>query len=159
MLPLHERLLGDCPRLKESDYRETSPSRRRCNCFGWVIGDEERPWYPRGEPDRSYWPPGIRDDFSLEAFTEAYATRGFRPSSTGASLVDGVEKIALYLDDEGEPSHAALQQPDGRWSSKMGTWEDIEHDSTTCLEGGTYGQVALFLERPRRTDDDKDTNQ
>lgn len=79
----------------------------------------------------------------------AYATRGFRRSATGGLLVAGLEKIALYVDGDGEPSHAALQLPNGRWSSKMGTWEDIEHADTDCLEGGTYGQVALFLERPR----------
>jgi hypothetical protein len=114
-----------------------------------VVGDEERPWYPRGEPDRSFWPPGLRDDFSLEAFVAAYATCGFRRSTTGGMLVAGLEKIALYVDGDGEPSHAALQLSNGRWSSKMGTWEDIEHVDTSCLEGGTYGQVVLFLERPR----------
>jgi hypothetical protein len=142
---LFSRLRRDCPRLIEGQFRETSPARNRCNCFGWVVQDEERPWYPRGEPDRSFWPDGVRDDFTVEA----YATRGFSPCENGDMETD-LEKIALYVDEDGEPSHAALQLHDGRWSSKMGTWEDIEHPDTACLEGGTYGVVALYLQRSRR---------
>lgn len=31
----------------------------------------------------------------------------------------------------------------------MGTWEDIHHNSTDCLEGGEYGRVTMYLARPR----------
>ena len=144
---LHARLRGDCPRLEERDYVESSPARRRCNCFGWAAGDEVRPWYPKGDPDLSYWPPGVTTDFTVAAFVEAFATRGFAPCADG-SLIEGVEKVALYVDQDGEPSHAALQLPDGKWISKMGTWEDITHATTACLEGGTYGRVVQFLARP-----------
>lgn len=134
MSDLHERLRELCPRLAQDDYVASSPARRRCNCFGWVAGDSARRWYPRGEPD-VYWPPGVRDDFTIDAFIEAYSTLGFTVCEGGA-LVEGVEKIALYVDEDGDPCHAALQLLDGRWESKLGTWEDIQHRAPASLEGG-----------------------
>jgi hypothetical protein len=149
MSDLYARLRAMCPRLAREEYVESSPARRRCNCFAWVAGDTTRAWYPRGEPDLSYWPPGVRDDFKIDAFIEAYATLGYTPCADGA-LVEGVEKIALYEDVDGAPSHAARQLPDGQWESKMGTWEDIRHRTPACLEGGDYGVVRVYLERSRR---------
>ena len=67
------------------------------------------------------------------------------------NLEDGYEKIAIYAKD-GEPTHAARQLGDGRWTSKLGKYEDIEHDSLDALNGegfGEYGSVALFMVRPR----------
>ncbi|MCI0637958.1 MAG: hypothetical protein L0Y72_23715 [Gemmataceae bacterium] len=42
------------------------------------------------------------------------------------------------------PTHAARQLPTGRWSSKLGPSEDIEHD-LHALEGEIYGTIALKL--------------
>jgi hypothetical protein len=152
MSDLHERFRELCPRLVRDNYVESSPARRRCNCFAWVAGDPARVWFPRGDPDRSHWPAGVRDDFTVDAFVEAYATIGFVVCTDGA-LVDGVEKIVIYVDGEDGPTHAARQLPDGQWESKMGTWEDIRHSTPEDLEGGDYGVVRLFLKRPRRDSD------
>ncbi len=66
----------------------------------------------------------------------------------------GFEKVAIYADDDGAPTHAARQLEDGRWASKLGDWEDIEHESPENLESGThmrskYGEVALVMRRNR----------
>jgi hypothetical protein len=63
------------------------------------------------------------------------------------------EKIALYADKNGLPSHAARQLPSGTWTSKLGPMEDIEHLMLEALEdaAGTtsaYGKVALIVRRP-----------
>ena len=66
-----------------------------------------------------------------------------------SSLEAGYEKIAIYVKD-GIPTHAARQLGDGRWTSKLGKYEDIEHDSLDALNGdgyGEYGRVALFMSR------------
>ena len=66
------------------------------------------------------------------------------------SLEDGYEKVAIYARD-GELTHAARQLRDGRWTSKLGKYEDIEHDSLEALYGdgyGEYGSVAVFMVRP-----------
>ncbi|MCG8587287.1 MAG: hypothetical protein MI757_21490 [Pirellulales bacterium] len=45
-------------------------------------------------------------------------------------------------------THAARQLPDGRWTSKLGKAEDIEHDSANDVAGGLYGEVVEFMKRP-----------
>jgi hypothetical protein len=64
-------------------------------------------------------------------------------------LEPGLEKIAIFAKG-GRPTHAARQLGSGRWTSKLGRAEDIEHD-LRALEGEAYGAVAFFLQRPRAT--------
>jgi hypothetical protein len=37
--------------------------------------------------------------------------------------------------------------PSGLWTSKMGSGEDIEHETLQVLEGKSYGHPAAFLRR------------
>jgi len=60
-----------------------------------------------------------------------------------------MEKVAIFADAQGAPTHAARQLESGAWTSKCGTLEDIEHNSLANLEGGAYGKAVLFLERRR----------
>jgi hypothetical protein len=46
------------------------------------------------------------------------------------------------------PLYAARQLPNGRWTSKLGEWEDIEH-ALHDLTGMVYGSVVLVMKRPR----------
>jgi hypothetical protein len=48
----------------------------------------------------------------------------------------------------GQPTHAAKQMESGKWSSKLGDWEDVEHATLEALEGDFYGKVAQILKRP-----------
>jgi len=59
----------------------------------------------------------------------------------------GMEKIAIFAQG-GKPTHMARQLENGRWTSKMGQSEDIEH-ALRDLEGVLYGEVALFMGRPK----------
>ncbi|MEG4575444.1 hypothetical protein QUA56_22590 [Microcoleus sp. N3A4] len=55
-------------------------------------------------------------------------------------------KWVLYGNPDGEPTHAARQLPNGKWTSTLGRWEDIEHE----LDGLTsemYGSVKQVLKR------------
>jgi hypothetical protein len=63
-----------------------------------------------------------------------------------ADLELGFEKVALYGLAESY-THAARQLPDGRWTSKLGNEEDIEHDSPEAVAGGLYGELVLFMKR------------
>jgi len=69
---------------------------------------------------------------------------GYSPCSDGSPEA-GWEKVALYATDEG-PTHAARQMPNGRWTSKLGPEEDIEHE-LQGLSGAFYGSVVRFLRR------------
>jgi hypothetical protein len=55
---------------------------------------------------------------------------------------------ALFALADGFPTHAAWQLGSGRWTSKLGELEDIEH-ALRDLEGTEYGAVALVMKRPR----------
>ena len=39
------------------------------------------------------------------------------------------------------------QTPGGKWSSKLGKAEDIEHDTPDDVAGGIYGEVVQILKR------------
>lgn len=57
-----------------------------------------------------------------------------------------IEKLAIYATIDGKPQHAARQLPNGRWTSKLGRLEDIEHD-LEGLDGNLYGVVHTFMAR------------
>lgn len=42
----------------------------------------------------------------------------------------------------------ARQLPNGNWTSKLGTLEDIEHRALSAVEGNDYGNVVRILRRP-----------
>ena len=71
-------------------------------------------------------------------------TVGFLPAED-AHLEPKFEKLAIYARD-GKPTHAARQQPDGTWTSKLGKHIDINH-TLRGLEGPVYGQVVAFMKR------------
>ncbi len=62
----------------------------------------------------------------------------------------GIEKVAIFADESGCPKHMARQLPSGKWTSKLGHDEDIEHSDLAVLEGGDYGRVVSILARPLR---------
>ena len=64
-------------------------------------------------------------------------------------MEDGFEKIALYANVADEFTHVASQRLSGRWSSKLGGWEDIEHEHLAALEGGPYGSPRAVMRRER----------
>jgi hypothetical protein len=81
----------------------------------------------------------------VAAFQQAFASLGYELCAN-ANLETGFEKIALYAIG-GIPTHAARQLRDGRWVSKLGELEDIEHASLDVLTGAVYGEVAAVLRR------------
>ena len=137
------------PGLRVSGYQVTSPKADRYNCIAWAAGDVSNWWWP-DEPDQldsSYWPPGVPRVETLDAFGEAFATLGYEACDDERPEA-GYEKVALFT-IAGEPTHAARQLAGGRWTSKLGPMEDIEH-GLRDLEGGLYGSVAMLLKRAIR---------
>ena len=76
--------------------------------------------------------------------SQALATEHFEPCLDG-SREEGFEKIAIYALGA-EVRHAARQEEDGTWRSKLGEDEDIEH-TLDGLAGPLYGKVVAFLRR------------
>jgi len=133
------------PRLAKSPlpFTVASPVDMRYNCIAWVVGENYRWWWPSPE---GYWPKDCLSEITVSAFKRALATLGYEPCSHGRREM-GYEKIVLYTLDN-EPTHAARQLSNGRWTSKLGKNVDIEH-KVKDLEGPCYGKVAMYFRRPR----------
>jgi hypothetical protein len=110
------------------------------------VGDTSKPWVPGGDPRSTRWPPNAPRSLDLSALLTSFESLGFIRCK-GTEIEPEVERIALFVDLDGDVIHAARQLPDGRWTSKLGEWEDIEHDDLAALEGGDYGRVAAVMKR------------
>jgi hypothetical protein len=135
------------PGLRGTDYRLMSPRDRKYNCIAWAAGDNRRWWWPDPPPDDEgyYWPPGVPNEETVIAFVAALATLGYL-SCEGEAAEAGWERVALYATADGVPMHAARQLADGRWTSKLGRLEDVEH-GLHDLEGESYGAVVRIMKR------------
>jgi hypothetical protein len=135
------------PALRGRVYQVSSPPTRKYNCIAWTAGDTTNWWWPDApaQPDSSFWPAGVPREETLNAFRQVFVTLGYAVCDD-ERLESGYEKIALFalLD---VPKHAARQLPNGRWTSKLGGMEDIEHELHD-LTGMAYGSVVVVMKRP-----------
>ena len=128
-------------------YRITSPETPSYNCIAWAASDTGHWWWPtalRGY----YWPAEAPRSGSIRDFIAAFGKLGYEPVEN-AELEEGIEKIAIYADEQGDPTHMARQLGSGKWTSKLGESEDIEHGDVASLEGDCYGKVVRILKRRR----------
>lgn len=130
---------------KDANHKVTSPKTTRYNCIAWATGDIERRWWP-GYIDY-YWPPGISEEEEISSFVEAFELLGYSLCADG-SLEDGFEKVAIYALGNSAPTHAARQLRNGKWTSKMGDFHDIEHELHENVNGPKYGKARCFMRRP-----------
>ncbi len=86
---------------------------------------------------------------------QAYETLGYK-LCFNEYTEEGIEKIALYgmPDQNGViiPTHAARQLESGLWTSKLGPFEDISHNTLDDVNGPVYGRMVCCMSRPRRSD-------
>ena len=73
----------DFPNLTNQNHAITSAHRNVYNCIAWVVGDTVNWWWPIGRKGIAYWPPGIPREATIDAFNQAFATRGFVPCDNG----------------------------------------------------------------------------
>jgi hypothetical protein len=96
---------------------------------------------------QKYWPTDAPRAESVEAFIEAFGLLGYT-ERTDESMDANKQKVAIFVDQSGKPTHAARQLEEGGWTSKLGEFVDISHE-LAALEGGLYGRVAVILARPK----------
>jgi hypothetical protein len=133
------------PRLTDANSRQTSPADRVYNCIAWAAGVAHQWWEP--SPTDTHWPVPITDESDhTEGLIAAFRSVGFAPCESG-ELRPGFTVVALYAVG-GLWTHAARQLPSGKWTSKLGPWVDIEHDTPDDVAGGVYGEVVAFMRRP-----------
>ena len=136
------------PELKGTGFKETSKPDPMYNCIAWAAGESDRWWEPSQPVDLGYyWPEGVPQSMHIKALIAAYAAVGFASCSDGA-LEPGFVKVALFAKAGETWTHAARQLPSGKWTSKLGSADDIQHDMPVHLRGEVYGVVHSYMKRP-----------
>ncbi len=134
------------PKIRKEGYKIASTETVNYNCFGWAIHDASRWWSPI-ENNGYHWPESFSRDLDVGNYVKLFQSVGnFKPCQNG-DYEDGFEKIAIYANSQGHATHAARQISSRKWTSKLGDWEDVEHDTLEALEGDFYGKVVQILKR------------
>jgi len=145
-----EDIEADFPRLKSDRYKITSPATTEYNCFAWALGRSDV-WFSPVAVGGYYWPSELAMNTDPGTMIDLFRREGgFEPCVDG-SREEGFEKVVLYSNNN-VITHAARQNLDGKWTSKLGSMEDIEHDSVESLEDAApenYGKATAFLKRKR----------
>ncbi len=138
------------PQLESAPYQIKSPEDVKYNCVAWAASPAEvrRRWRPAPSPFY-YWPVEPREE-TVAGFIRAFGRLGYAVCDT-SDLEPGYERLAIYADDANTPTHMARQLPSGRWTSKLGELEDIQHSTLDQLSGSDYGRVVQILKRKRIT--------
>jgi hypothetical protein len=136
------------PELVKEGYEITSPKDKQYNCVAWAAeSDTGRWWEPSGEPF-DHWPDGVPYDYAFENYVSLFEVRGYSKCAD-ASLEEGYEKVAIYKSSDGWFTHVAQQLETGKWTSKLGPDEDVEHLTPHGLESVSNGSVEVILRRER----------
>jgi len=131
------------PRLRAGSFQITSRPTPLYNCIAFAAGVVDEWWeYRRGYT----WPNAGRNP-SLDEAIELFAGLGFAVCDNDLPETHW-EKIAIYGDHAGY-THAARQLESGRWLSKLGKLQNIEHKRLVDLTGGDYGDVKQIMRRRR----------
>jgi len=145
----------DFPKLAVDGWTKSSQDTSDYNCFAFAVHDEED-WYSPLQVNGYYWPSDvIPRNTLLPTMIALYRHEGgFEPCENG-EFEEGFEKIALYMNQFGNVTHAARQKDSKTWTSKMGVMEDIEHPFLSSLEDAgltddEYGKIAQYLKRPKQ---------
>ena len=135
------------PKFNSGNNLVTSPATPQYNCICWAASRDDLWWWPDQELIY-YWPPGVPRVETVDAFVAAYRTVNYKVCKNG-SLEENYEKIAIYVDISGSPTHAARQLLNGKWTSKLGRSYDIQHEDEFTVEGPAYGRVAIYMKRTK----------
>jgi hypothetical protein len=141
-----EKLENVFPNLKKEGYRVTSEAAIEYNCIAWAIEKDDLVWWP-DSMDLYAWPQNVAREEQLTAFTAFFGQFGYEICDS-ENLEPGFEKVALYVDEYGRGTHSAKQLKNGKWTSKLGPDEDIEHNTLTGLAGSKLGVIGQILKRP-----------
>lgn len=134
------------PRLNKANFEIVGHHSKDFNCIAWSMGLD-------------YWVNPVTGD-AAEPFAPMdamYAKLGFtRIDELNADLEPGLEKVALFATVNVDASikevtHAARQEADGAWTSKLGQLPIIKHATLEALRGPVYGTPVAIYVRPAGT--------
>ena len=122
------------------DYKITSEQDNSYNCIAWAAGYNDDWW----SHDEDYYWLGERGA-GIRNLIGVFGAMGYVECDSDAPE-DGYAKVALYAKG-GDWTHAARQLENGTWTSKLGIYQDIEHESSRDLRGDLYGEVHCLMRR------------
>jgi hypothetical protein len=135
------------PGLRPGTYKIIGSATVQYNCIAWAVGTRDVSWWP-GTAPFGYWPPDVAVTETLDAFIQLFRSFGYE-TCTNSNFERRFEKVAIFVNCL-NVTHAARQLGNGRWSSKIGSSELIEHD-LGAIAGGIYGDVQQIMQRKRGT--------
>lgn len=131
------------PRLKLSTIEVLGHHTKKYNCIAHSLGVD-------------YWVnPETGDETNPLAKMDAmYGQIGYtRIDAMNTAVEPGLEKVCVYATMNVDASikevtHAARQEPDGTWTSKLGSMPLIRHPDLEALRGPVYGTpVAIYVRK------------
>lgn len=135
----------------DKDFILTSPDTPNYNCIAWAYQINDRWMWPAPEASSLdgvyYWPDEVTKTPDVNAFIEAFRLKGYECCDV-EEYERGYQKIALYVvPNTTECTHAARQLRNGKWTSKLGQLNDIQHGTPHAIEGEEYGVVYCIMKR------------
>lgn len=137
-------IVPEFPNTNFEPFIITSPQTSSYNCIAWAFGDNTK-WYWPDPDDMYFWPQDISRTVEINSFIQLFSLIGYEVCNTSV-LEIAYEKIAIYTDTQGIPTHAARQLPNGFWTSKLGCEFDIQH-SIYSMSDSVYGNAQIFMSR------------
>src|SRR5262245_8951366 len=135
---------GWFPNLRQDDYQTTSPEDAAYNCIAWAARQTDAWWEPVHAPGY-YWPDEAPWDDRVASLVCVFKLLGYEECASDAPE-PGYDKVAIYSKGNGY-EHVARQLTGGTWTSKLGTYKDIEHANLLNLTGDWYRSVVLVLRK------------
>ncbi|MGO4904847.1 DUF7689 domain-containing protein [Flavobacterium sp. W20_MBD1_R3] len=132
------------PNSSNEPFLITSDFTNSYNCIAWAFGDNTK-WYWPDPTSIYYWPEGVPRLITIDSFIDLYRTIDYTICEDGDYEI-GYEKIAIFISEIGEPTHASRLLPNGYWTSKLGPNIDVSH-SIYSIEDGDYGNVSVYMKR------------
>jgi hypothetical protein len=141
------------PKLSEDkDFLVTSKSDTTYNCIAWAYNINDRWMWPNTGlypflDGVHYWPSDEIIDCNVQNFIEAFQLKGYELCENPDFEI-GFRKIALYvIPGTADCQHAARQLSNGKWTSKLGGFNDIQHGTPEAIENNEYGKVFCYMRR------------
>ena len=126
------------------NFRVIGEATKQYNCISYSLGIYDRWTNPETGPA----------DDPLCYMDRLYATVGYqRTPGFDCHVEPGVEKVVVYatLNLDGTihaVTHAARQESDGTYTSKLGQMPVIQHETPEALRGPSYGLPVAVYARP-----------
>ena len=138
------------------NFEFTSPKKKGYNCVGYALGEVNKDIDMLALSKRFDLSPFGLSNEQLDHTINGYiklitGLYGYEICDT-SEAEDGFDKIVLFegIDEDGDLNflHMAKQLGNGIWTSKMGTFEDIEHLTPDAVNG-YYGKPKVFMKRKK----------